>query len=79
MAFSHDLIGQTILKTYTIRARLGGGGFGEVYQADQLDSHRVVAIKIELKSQSSKLACEYKMYQWRDGMDGIPKVYGFFF
>jgi serine/threonine protein kinase len=76
MSRSSDLIGKTILKNYVIRKRLGGGSFGDVYQADDMELHKVVAIKLELNPQGSQLGNEYKMYQWLEGMDGIPKVYG---
>jgi len=36
----------TILGRYRIGRRLGGGGMGEVYEAEELDGHRQVALKI---------------------------------
>jgi serine/threonine protein kinase len=78
MSRAPDLIGKTVLKNYVIRKRLGGGSFGDVYQADDLESQKVVAIKIEANTQASQLGNEYKMYQWLDGMDGIPKAYGLY-
>jgi serine/threonine protein kinase len=78
MSRSSDLVGKTILKNYLIRKHLGGGSFGDVYQADDLESQKVVAIKFESNPQASQLHNEYKMYQWLDGMDGIPKVHGLY-
>jgi serine/threonine protein kinase len=76
MSRGADLIGKTILKNYVIRKRLGGGSFGDVYQADDMESQQVVAIKIEVSGTTSQLNNEYRIYQWLAGMDGIPKVYG---
>jgi len=40
-----DIIGKTI-KGYQLKERIGGGGFGEVYRAEQNSILREVAIKI---------------------------------
>jgi serine/threonine protein kinase len=77
MSRPSDLAGATILKHFLVGKRLGDGAFGEVFQADDMDSKRVVAIKIEPPTSAiSPLNNEYRLYQWLSGMDGIPTVYG---
>jgi serine/threonine protein kinase len=72
-----DLVGKTVLKNYVIRKRIGGGSFGDVYEADDNVTQRVVAIKVEISSMTAQLSNEYNLYQILSGMDGIPQVYAY--
>jgi serine/threonine protein kinase/photosystem II stability/assembly factor-like uncharacterized protein len=40
------LLGRKLLNEYTITKKIGGGGFGSVYQAEQTAMNRLVAIKV---------------------------------
>ncbi|OHT06531.1 CK1 family protein kinase [Tritrichomonas foetus] len=73
-----DLIGKCIINRYTIRKHLGGGSFGDVYEAEDLQTQQIVALKFETNDTAPQLPNEYKVYKTLEGMDGIPKVYGLF-
>ena len=73
-----DLVGKTIINRYVIRKHLGGGSFGDVYEAEDVQTQQIVALKFETNDTAPQLPNEYKMYQTLQGMDGIPKVYGLY-
>ena len=73
-----DMIGKTIVNRYVIRKHLGGGSFGDVYEAEDMNSQQIVALKFETNEANPQLPNEYKMYRQLEGMDGIPKVYGLY-
>lgn len=73
-----DMIGRTIVNRYVIRKHLGGGSFGDVYEAEDNQTHQIIALKFETNEASPQLPNEYKMYKQLEGMDGIPKVYGLY-
>jgi serine/threonine protein kinase len=73
-----EMIGKTIINQYVIRKHLGGGSFGDVFEAENIQTHKIVALKFETGASSPQLPNEYKMYQTLAGMDGIPTVYGLY-
>lgn len=50
-------IGHVIDDNYVISARLGKGGYGEIYRATSISDGSVVAVKVERASKSGNL-CE---------------------
>jgi serine/threonine protein kinase len=78
MGSKADMIGKTIINQYVIRKHLGGGSFGDVYEAENIQNQKIVALKFETNAADPQLPNEYKMYQTLAGMDGIPRVYGLF-
>lgn len=78
MSGTHDLVGKCIINRYTIRKHLGGGAFGDVYEAEDNQTQQIIALKFETNATSPQLPNEYKMYKQLEGMDGIPQVYGLY-
>ena len=72
------MIGKTIVNRYVIRKHLGGGSFGDVYEAEDRQTNQIVALKFETNEANPQLPNEYKMYKQLEGMDGIPRVYGLY-
>ena len=50
-------------ENYEIIKKIGNGSFGQVYKAISKDDQEMVAIKIENKSQQSRLELEMKLYK----------------
>jgi serine/threonine protein kinase len=73
-----ELIGKVIGGQYTIRRPLGGGSFGDVFEAEDTTNGQIVALKFETGATVPQLPNEYKMYRMLQGMDGIPQVYSLF-
>jgi casein kinase 1 len=73
-----EMIGKTIVNTYIIRKHLGGGSFGDVYEAENILTQQIIALKFETNDQNPQLPNEYKIYRALDGMEGIPRVYGLY-
>ena len=73
-----NMIGKTIVNRYVIRKHLGGGSFGDVYEAEDRQTNQIVALKFETNEANPQLPNEYKMYKQLEGMDGIPRVYGLY-
>lgn len=63
---------------YRLRRRIGAGSFGEIYTAENLNSHRRVAVKMEsVRSKVPQLAYESKLYAIFSGGTGIPRLHWF--
>jgi casein kinase 1 len=70
---------QSLLTTrYRLYRRIGSGSFGEIYSAEDVLSHRQVALKLEsAHCKSPQLAYESKLYRIFAGGTGIPRLYWF--
>lgn len=76
---SKGLEGTTFLNRYVARKHLGGGSFGDVYEAEDLEEQSLVALKFETgNSVNPQLPNEYKCYVALQGSPNIPRVYGLF-
>ncbi|EAX94341.1 CK1 family protein kinase [Trichomonas vaginalis G3] len=74
-----DLISQVINDRFIIRRHLGGGSFGDVYEAEDMETQQIVALKFETGAATNpQLPNEYKCYKTLDGGTNIPKIYGLF-
>ena len=74
-----DLIGLVLNDKYRVRRRLGGGSFGDVYEAENIETQRIVALKFELgNAVNPQLVNEYRYYKILDGMNGIVATHGLF-
>jgi len=63
---------------YRLDQKIGGGSFGELYLATNINSYEEVAIKLEpVKTRKSHLAHEYNILRHLAGGIGIPRVYWF--
>lgn len=61
---------------YKLRRRIGAGSFGEIYSAENIHSHKRVAIKMESsRSKVPQLAYESKLYAIFSGGTGIPRLH----
>mmetsp|Transcript_41146 Transcript_41146/g.36473 ORF Transcript_41146/g.36473 Transcript_41146/m.36473 type:complete len:200 (-) Transcript_41146:466-1065(-) len=70
---------QTIIvgKKYCLRERLGGGSFGQIYLAKNIENEHNVAIKLERKSSSQNLTLSREARVLSDliGETGFPNIY----
>ncbi|EAX92854.1 CK1 family protein kinase [Trichomonas vaginalis G3] len=61
---------------YSLKKKVGGGSFGEIYYAENVDNNEKVAVKLEaVYTRPSQIANEKKLYTLMAGGAGIPKVY----
>ena len=63
-----------MLDKYIINEYIDKGHFGEIIKGTHKTTGKLVAIKIERKEHSNSLKNEAKIYQYLDGIDGIPKL-----
>ena len=74
-----NLLGQVINSQYKIRKHLGSGSFGDVYEAEDILTQKIVALKFENgNAPNPQLPNEYKYYNILQGGTNIPKVYGLY-
>lgn len=65
-----------INKKYKVREKIGGGTFGEVYSAENLNTGEIVAVKLEpVETKNSQLVNENRVYQNMSGAVGFPHIY----
>lgn len=61
---------------FKLRRRIGAGSFGEIYSAENVHTHKRVAIKMEnSRSKVPQLAYESKLYAIFSGGTGIPRLH----
>ncbi|OHS92748.1 CK1 family protein kinase [Tritrichomonas foetus] len=61
---------------YRLRRRIGAGSFGEIYSAENIRSHRKVAVKLEnMRTKVPQLSYESKLYSIFSGGTGIPRLH----
>lgn len=63
-----------ILNKYEIINKLGKGSFGEIYKGINIRTKTTVAIKVEKIHEFSLLKNETKIYQYLNGIKGIPNI-----
>ncbi|KAK8860614.1 hypothetical protein M9Y10_012279 [Tritrichomonas musculus] len=67
-----------ICSRFALHHKLGAGSFGEIYSAEDLMTHKMVAVKLESnKIRSPQLEYEARIYQIMSEGAGIPKLYFF--
>ncbi|GMH23813.1 hypothetical protein Nepgr_025656 [Nepenthes gracilis] len=60
---------------YKLGRKIGSGSFGEIYFAAHVDTHEIVAVKIENnKTRHPQLLYEAKIYNILQGGSGIPSI-----
>jgi casein kinase 1 len=61
---------------YHLRRRIGAGSFGEIYSAEDIRTHRRVAVKFEsCRCRAPQLAYEAKLYGIFSGGIGVPRLH----
>ena len=61
---------------FRLRRRIGAGSFGEIYSAENIQSHRRVAVKLEsTRTPVPQLSYESRIYAILAGGTGIPRFY----
>jgi serine/threonine protein kinase len=63
---------------YKLRRRIGAGSFGEIYSAENIRTHRRVAVKLEhVNTRVPQLSYESKLYGILSGGTGIQRMHWF--
>ena len=61
---------------FRLRRRIGAGSFGEIFSAENIQSHRRVAVKLEsTRAAVPQLSYESRIYSLLAGGTGIPRLY----
>lgn len=67
---------QVVANKFRLLRKIGSGSFGEIFLAEDIDSNKKVAIKLEsLKARIPQLLFESKLYRILEGGISIPRVY----
>ena len=75
---NQNLSNTLVLERYLVKKQLGYGSFGFVYEAEDLVTKEIVALKFDSgKSRSNQLEMEAAVYKALDGSPGIPKFFGY--
>jgi casein kinase 1 len=62
--------------SYRLRRKIGAGSFGEIYSAEEVQTHRRVAVKLEsVAARVPQLCYEAKLYQLLQGGVGVPRLF----
>ena len=72
------MIGKIINKRFLIRKYIGGGSFGDVYEAEDQETCQIVALKFETDNPEPQLPNEYKCYKKLEGCPHVPHAYDLF-
>ena len=71
-------IGDILNKKYQITRRIGAGSFGAIYEVQDIETGKVLAVKLEKpNTPSPQLQYEHKIYGILDSATGVPSVYDF--
>ena len=71
-------VGDVIHDKYQIIRRIGAGSFGSIFEAQDINTGKIIALKLERpNSQSPQLHQEYQLYKLLDAPPGISKVYDY--
>jgi len=62
---------------YLLKERLGGGSFGQIFRAVNLDNEANVAAKLEKRSPNATLVREAKVISDMRGQTGFPSLYDY--
>lgn len=67
---------KTLSNRFNIRYRIGGGSFGEIYSAEDLITHKMVALKLESNHMiAPQLEHEANLYHVMENGVNIPNIY----
>ena len=71
-------IGDIINEKYQVTRRIGAGSFGAIYEVQEVETGKLLAVKLERPtSPSPQLQYEHRLYQILAGAIAVPRVYDF--